>query len=269
MRSNHLLGAAAGGIFAYVILASGVLFPRHHGGGITQIGRHISVAYDDGSVLEMSESETDLAVWKRRRFAGNVGHDFQQIFIMADGREMEVPWNLSKPGGDSEELSTGDVLLQTADAVDVKDEVPLNQRRKSGEVLNLRLDGSYQLAYSLADADNPSYIDMVGMIDGKDRVIAPDPKDGPAQAPVTARSTEPDPQSLFASDSSYLGGMGSLGGANALVSGPGSLAQGGTPGVSAPPIGAAVPEPSTVALVGLAGVVGWALAAHRRHGIVR
>ena len=230
------------------------------------MGRHASVAFEDGSVMELSESETDKAVWKRRRFAGGVGHDFRQVFIMADGREIEILNN--RPGftEDNDGLDTGDHLILTANTLDTAEKPPLDSHRTVEEALKLRIDGSYRVAAGNGDASDRVYIDV---IDGKDQVLTADYKATVGRTPAFVLSTEQSMEAerfnLLSGGNGYLGDSGSImtGGMsiNSSVSNP---ASGSGAVVALPPIGVtAVPEPSTLALFGVAGVMALAIRVRR------
>ncbi len=258
-HSNVSLAVVAGGLLGFVVLASGVWLPRFPAGGLKQVGRTASVTFEDGSVLELTESANDLDILKKRRMRGWNGHEFQQIFITADGGEIEITNNRPAFAADGNDLSTGAHLMMAANTVDADENPALDSKKRQAVLANLQLDGKDKVIAGAVDGKDSVYNDL---IDGKDQVFTDgkDAKDA-TQQPVFALTAD---QSFIAEerlDMILLGGggyFGSLGGPTGNF----GAATGGN--ISAPPIGSAVPEPSTLALAGLAGALGLAFKARRR-----
>ncbi len=243
---------AAGGVFAYVILVSGIWHPKTPVGGLTQVGRHASVAYEDGSVLDLTESETDLDILRRRRLAGWNPREFRQTFIMADGREIEVLDN--RPGFNDEDFSSGSHLMLAANSQLKDEDVPPPLDSSDAVILAaLQVDSKDQTVK--AEIDGKDRVVTQDMVDAKDRIYL-DPKDA-KDAPVFALST----QAGRVDQGLSLMGPGGIWG-NLRTTTPLFNTPTGGP-ITDPPIGGAVPEPSTWALLGLAGLVAGAVGACR------
>lgn len=140
-QSNSSLAILAGGLLGFVVLASGVWHKKFPSGGLTQVGRTATVTFEDGSVMSLTESETDLDILKKRRMRGWNGHEYQQIFITADNEEIDVPLNPARALNDGEELSTGDRLMLVANSVDDSQNSMLGDKRRNAVLANLQIDG--------------------------------------------------------------------------------------------------------------------------------
>lgn len=248
------MAIAAGGLLGFVVVASGVWHSKIPASGLTQVDRHASITLADGSVVELSEPETDLDILRRRRMRGWQGKEYRQVFIMADGREMNVLDNRPGVTDEGEDLSAGDHLILAAYTPEAKDDSSLAGRQDNTEAASLQIDGKVRPAADAADEKDRVFTDV---IDGKDSV-ADDPKDA-KDAPVfalTATEASLEDQRIdmllmgdLSSDWGDLRTVSSEGISTAGSGGSGGVGNGGT-GVSTPPIGAAVPEPSTLSLVG-------------------
>ena len=93
-RAHPSLAVAAMGLFGFAFLTSGSWHLKFPVGGLTQVGRSASITFQDGTELSLDESEVDQTILKRRRMAGWHGHEYRQVFVLSDGREMDVrdPW---------------------------------------------------------------------------------------------------------------------------------------------------------------------------------
>lgn len=260
-RFQSSLAAVAGGFFAFAILTSGFWYPKAPAGGLTQVGREASVTFEDGSVMSLSESANDLDILKKRRMHGWKGHEFRQTYILADGREIEVTNNRPGVPEESEDLDSGDHMILTAnDAPGAPVKSALDGAKD--RLGKLQIDGTYRVAGPGGDQDGWIYINTIAVADAKDQVFT-DPKDRqPATSDVSAEKTlaEQSLEWFMRGGPNYLG-MGSLMGNNGTMSGGVNNNASGNGGgvVSLPPIGAAIPEPSTLALAGVAGALGLAL----------
>ena len=242
-------------------------------GGLTQIGRTASVTFEDGTVMTLTESANDLDILKKRRMHGWNAHEYKNPFILADGEEIDMADFQPAALESGEELSAGDRLLLATNTTDMPEESLLGSSRRKAVLAALQADGKAQDVASEVDGKDRVVTDL---IDGKDRVYL-DPKDGKDakdvfQQPVFALTAD---QSMMADERLDMILMGNgfgggsdwgsmrtpLGGVGATT-GPGSSISVGTPGT--PPIGAAIPEPSALWWMGIAGATGLAYKAWRR-----
>ena len=259
--SQFSFAIVAGGLLGFVVLGSGVWYPKAPAGGRTQVGRTTTVAFEDGSVTSLTESENDLDILKKRRMKGYRGHEYQQIFIMADGEEIEVTNDHPKFVADGEGLSTGDHLLLAANTVDASEEEIAAVKKGSAVVADLQINGKDR---HLADEIDGKDRVITDLIDGKDQVYT-DPKDAKdvTEQPVFALTADQSPYLDDRLDMLLIGNSGgSLGddlGSLRTVSG-----DPGTGSISAPPIGGAVPEPAALPLIVVAGALGLTFKAWRR-----
>ncbi len=258
--TSHLsLAIAAGGFLAFVVLASGVWLPRFPAGGLTQVGRTESVTFEDGSVLNLTESDYVQDTLKKRRMRGWNGHEFQQTFVMADGEEIELTSNRPQPATNDNELNTGNYLMVAATTVNSNEHPILDGKNKQAVMANLQIDGKDKVITNDVDSKDRVYTDV---IDGKDRVYT-DGKDA-VQQPVFALTAD---QSFLGNeglDTFLLGDSGGGGFDLGNLRSPTGDPVGTGGNITAPPIGGAVPEPSALALVGVAGALGLVFKARRR-----
>ena len=267
VRSNFSLAVAATGLFAFVFLASGVWHKKIPAGGLTQVGRHASVTFEDGSVMDLDEPETDLAILQRRRMANSQGKGYRQIFITSDGREINVLNNRPAVSEDSEDLNSGDHLILAANTLDAQDVPPPLDSRDAAAVDALQLDGK---DHANADEVDPKDRVTNAVIDGKD-VVTTDYKDA-KDAPVFALT--PSDESLLGErldmllmgDGGIWGDIRTAADTGIIGSGTGATSPGGGGAISIPPIGSAVPEPSALPMISAAGALGLAFAAWHRRG---
>ncbi len=271
-RHSHSssMAVASAGLFAFAVLVSGLWHPKFSHGGVTQVGREASITFDDGSVLTLTEPESDLDILRRRRMAGWGGHEYRQIFIKSDGTEMEVGNDQSRDSDDAD-LDTGDHLMlasyrkraaQATAPLDAKDGVI---------VANLQVDPKDKVA--TADTDPKDRV-VTDVIDSKD-VTFVDNKDVVEQ-PVFALSTTSNPYGDEGVIGALIGYPGSMWGdirtassTGLLNGGTGGSTTGGGGSGGTTPIGVAVPEPSTWALVWVMGAVGLAVGIRRSRRLAR
>ena len=261
------LAIAAGGLIAFAVLASGLWHPKYDRGGITEVGRTASVSFEDGSVLTLSEPESDLDILRRRRMAGWGGHNYDQIFIMADGTEMEVVNN--RPAAGDDDLDSGnDLMLTGYHKSRGKARAPLDA--KDGVVVaDLHVDNKDRVPEQVTDGKDKVVTDV---IDNKDAVYV-DGKDGKEvlEQPVFALTTTSGSGdntdiigALMGDPGSMWGNIRTAANTGLLSGGLGGGSTGGGGSVTTPPIGTAVPEPSTWALVGVGGAVALAAGIRRK-----
>ena len=262
-RFHSSLAVSAGGFFAFAILISGLWHPKMPLGGRTQVGREESVTFEDGSVMSLSESATDSDILKKRRMRGWGGHEFRQTYVLSDGREIEVTGN--RPGGseDGEDLDSGDrLILASNNPSETSENSALDEaRNRAGK---LQIDGTYRVASPGSDKGGWIYVNVINTADAKDQVFfdAKDPLDAPAKDSTAENSFAEQSLYWFMRGGPNELGIGSLLSNGLMGSGMGGSSSGNGNGgtVSAPPIGivTAVPEPSTLALAGVAGALGLA-----------
>lgn len=256
------------GFLGFAVLVSGVWHPKMPAGGLTQVGRTTSISFEDGSVMELGETDTDQMILKRRRRAGWHGREYRQTFVMADGEEIEVSNHWLGQGDGSTDLASGDRLILAAYNREAKPEDSMQDNVGSVEIASLQIEGKDPGVADEADAKDRVVTDL---IDGKDRVLATrdakDAKDAPVFALTATKysldSGLDDPLSLI--DGGIFSNLRTASSTGIISGGTGGPSQGGGSGsISTPPIGGAVPEPSALALVGVAGVAGLAFAVSRR-----
>ena len=250
---NFSLAVAAGGLLGFVVLISGVWHPKFPAGGLTQVGRHARLTFADGSVMDLSEPDTDLDILRRRRMGGWAGQEYRQVFITADGEEINV-LNNRLGANDTDELDSGNQLILAAYTPDAKADTTLNGR-DGVQVASLQTDGKTSQISGEIDGKDSVVTDV---IDGKDRVFTErDAKDAPVFALTpTEESLEAErlDMILMGDPDTDWGSLRTVSGTGLIGFGTGGNSTGGTT-ISTPPIGIAVPEPSTLPLVGLAGVL--------------
>ncbi len=267
-HSNSSLAVAAAGLFGFVVLISGVWHPKLPAGGLTQVGRTASVTFEDGTVMDLTESATDQDTLKKRRMRGWNGHDYKQTFIMADGEEVDMADYQPVFEASGDDLSTGDHLMLAANTTDAPEGALVDGKRHSAILADLQTDGKAREVASEVDGKDSLSADL---IDGKDRVYT-DPKDAKdiTQQPVFALTAD---QSLLNDERLDMilmgGGMGggSDFGSPRIAFGLGDPGTGNGVSVSTPPIGIAVPEPSALLWIGVVGALGLAFKAWRRRTV--
>ena len=256
---------ASAGLFAFAVLVSGLWHPKFSHGGVTQTGRDASITFDDGTVLTLTEPESDLDILRRRRMAGWGGHEYRQIFINADGTEMEVVNNQSHDLADSDDLDSGDhLILASYRRRSARATAPLDA--KDGVVVaNLQVDPKDKVVTNDTDPKDRVVTDV---IDSKD-VTFVDSKDVLEQ-PVFALTTTDNPYAdqgvigiLMGDPGSMWGDIRTASSTGLLNGGTGGSATGGNGPGGTTPIGVSVPEPSTWTLVGLMGAIALAAGVKR------
>ncbi len=223
--------------------------------------------------MSLSESDNDLDILKKRRMRGWGGHEYRQTYILSDGREIEVTNNRPSGSEDGEDLDSADRMILAANNASQESEKSALDESKD-RAGKLQIDGTYRLASLGADKGGWIYVNVIDakdevFTDSKDRVYE-DPKDH-----VQVQTTDVPAENSFADQSLYwfmqggpnYMGLGSEMGNQAMVGGmAGNLASGTGGTVSSPPIGTAIPEPSTLALAGVAGALGLAFRFRQRRG---
>lgn len=267
VRSNSSLAVAAAGLFGFAVLISGVWHPKISAGGLTQVGRTASVTFEDGTVIDLTESANDQDILKKRRMRGWNGHEYKRLFVMADGEEIDLGDAQPAFAANSEELSTGDRLLLAANTTDLPEDA-LHGANRRAVLADLQSDDKARNLAGKIDGKDGVATDL---IDGKDRAYIDfkDAKDA-AEQPVFALTADPSTVDDERLDMILMGG-GNGGGSDwasmRVATGMGTSGSGGNISVGTPPIGVAVPEPSVLLWIGVASVAGLGLKAWRRRTV--